>query len=60
MAQEPTQCKKLNTPNVPPRGVVDQAGYGAPCSKNPCQAGMSCCINARRKLVCEGMRLPLI
>ena len=48
------QCSDLNTPHLPPNGVISQAGYGAPCDRTPCQPGMSCCYNARNKAVCEG------
>ena len=49
-------CEDLNTPRIPPLGVVSQAGYGAPCDdRSPCEPGMSCCRNARRKMVCEGV-----
>ena len=52
--QDFPQCSDLNTPHLPPNGVISQAGYGAPCDRTPCQPGMSCCYNARNKAVCEG------
>ena len=49
-------CVDLTTPHLPPLGVVSHARYGAPCDeRSPCEPGMSCCQNARKKMVCEGM-----